>query len=112
MRPQAKYIERFPVVRQAWQVEQDWALELSEFLNVPLENLVENGLSLPMDRLREVCVELMDGSKLMMQNAFYLVSTSKKAIVVFTEHCGHLVLPIHDARVLVDGVLEYDGTEI
>jgi hypothetical protein len=50
-----------------------------------------------------VHVALMDGSAATFNYAFFLVSEEKRAIAVFTEHCGNHVYPWHEARVSVDG---------
>ncbi len=109
MKPQLKYIERFPLLRLAWQLEQDWATELSQLLDVSKDELLDKGLTLPIDRLGTVKVELWDGSVVELNNAFYLVSEPKQVIVLFTEHCGHMLLPRHDSKVFVDGVLVYEA---
>jgi hypothetical protein len=49
----------------------------------------------------------MDESFVEFRYAFYLISEEKRAIAVFTEHCGHFILPYHGARVFVDEVLRY-----
>lgn len=41
------------------------------------------------------------------ERAFHIVSEAKRAIAVFTEHCGHHVFPYHDAKVYRDGLLVY-----
>lgn len=52
-------------------------------------------------------VELMDGSVAEFKYAFALVSEERKAIAVFTEHCGHHIFPYHEAKVLQDGLLQF-----
>ena len=54
-----------------------------------------------------VRVELMDESVVEFKHALFIVSEEKKAIAVFTEHCGHHVLPFHEAKVFVDGQARY-----
>lgn len=49
----------------------------------------------------------MDGSLVEFKYAFALVSEERKAIAVFTEHCGHHVYPYHEAKVYEAGRLVY-----
>jgi hypothetical protein len=41
------------------------------------------------------------------QWAFHIVSESKKAIAVFTEHCGHHLYPYHEAQIFRDEKLVF-----
>lgn len=49
----------------------------------------------------------MDGSIVQFEWAFQIASEAKRAIAVFTEHCGHHVYPHHEAKVYRDGLLVY-----
>jgi hypothetical protein len=100
-------MQRFPVPRLALQIEKEWALELGHVLGVSEAQIIEHGLSWPFDRVGKVKIELMDGSVVEMNDSFHLVSESKKAIALFTEHCGHFLFPYHDAKVFVGGQLIY-----
>jgi hypothetical protein len=100
-------MQRYPVPRLALQIEREWALEIGQLLSVSSEQIIADGLSWPFDRVGKVKIELMDGSIVEMNDSFHLVSESKKAIVLFTEHCGHFLFPYHDAKVFVDGQLIY-----
>ncbi len=51
----------------------------------------------------------MDGSRVELNYAFALVSEARRAIGVFTEHCGHHLYPHHEARVFVGGRLVYSA---
>lgn len=57
--------------------------------------------------IESVRVELMDGSVVEFRYAFALISEEWKAVGVFTEHCGHHVLPYHEAKVFQAGTLVY-----
>lgn len=99
---------KFPVARLAQQIEHEWTEELAAYLEVPAEDVFAKPttmLSYPSETVR---VELMDGSSVEFKWAFALVSEEKKAIAVFTEHCGHHVYPFHEARVFRGGRLVYD----
>ncbi|WP_186411810.1 hypothetical protein [Candidatus Propionivibrio aalborgensis] len=50
----------------------------------------------------------MDDSQVEFKYAFFIVSETRKAIAVFTEHCGHHVFPYHEARVFREGLLSYE----
>ena len=98
----------FPVPERAKQLEQDWADELASHFGCTAADFRANPakhLNYPVQRLR---VELMDGSVAEFKYAFALVSEKRKAIAVFTEHCGHHVFPYHEARVLVNGEVIYE----
>jgi hypothetical protein len=98
----------YPVPLFARQLERAWARELSarfgcseaEFLADPAAQL-----KFPAQGLR---VELMDGSFVEFRYAFALVCETRKAIAVFTEHCGHHAFPYHEARILVGGRVAYE----
>ena len=95
----------FPVPRLAQQLQHEWAEELAAHFGVSVAQLRESPtrvLDYPSGKL---LVELMDGSSLEFQWAFHIHSPSKKAIAVFSEHCGHHVFPHHEARVFRDGKL-------
>lgn len=95
----------FPVPRLAEQLQNEWAAELAAYFGHSLEQFRANPnriIDYPTGTLR---IELMDGSFVEFQHAFHILSASKKAIAVFTEHCGHHLYPYHDARVIRDGKL-------
>ena len=95
----------FPVPHLAEQLQQEWATELAAHFGVSVEQFRANPTRLmgyPAGTLR---VELMDGSFVEFQWAFHIHSPAKKAIAVFTEHCGHHLYPHHEARVIRDGKL-------
>ena len=51
-----------------------------------------------------VRVEFPDGSLVQFAYAFYLVNADKRALAVFTEHCGYHVFPLGGVRVFENGV--------
>ena len=98
----------YPVPQLAEQLIAEWVEELASHLGCSVEAVREQPsrvLSFPQETVR---VELMDGSNVQFKYAFFLVSEAKKAIAVFTEHCGHHVLPYHEAKVFRDGKLSYE----
>ncbi|RYF27161.1 MAG: hypothetical protein EOO33_05390 [Comamonadaceae bacterium] len=99
-------MHKFPVPRLAEAAALEWAEELGARLGCNAQDVRRNpvGISFPHHTVR---VELMDQSAVEFKNALFVVSDAKRAIAVFTEHCGHHVLPYHDAKVFVDGELKY-----
>ena len=98
----------YPVPALAAQIEHDWAPELAEYFGRRADEVLEKfrpWFILPHGRLR---IELMDGSAVEFSWAFHIVSEAKKAIAVFTEHCGNHVFPYHESKVYRDGVLIYE----
>lgn len=99
-------MHKFPVPRLADAVVLEWADELAAQIGRDPEELRRTpaSISFPLDTVR---VELMDESVVEFRYALFVVSEAKKAIAVFTEHCGHHVLPFHEAKVFVGGELRY-----
>lgn len=98
----------YPVPEHAQRLETQWAELLSRHFNVDLDAFLA-APSRHMDfRNQAVRIELMDGSGATFQRAFPLVDERRKAIAVFTEHCGHHLFPIHDARVSIDGRVVFE----
>lgn len=54
-----------------------------------------------------VRIEFMDQSCVEFWYAIFIVSESKRAIAVFTEHCSHHLYPYLDAKIYRDGKLVY-----
>lgn len=107
---------RFPVPRLSEQIEQEWAKELATYFGRAEEDVfhqVRPWLSFPNQLVR---IELMDGSCLDFKFCIAIVSEEKRAIAVFTEHCGNHVFPCHEAKVYQDGELVWaaprSGVEI
>ncbi|MDI1268785.1 MAG: hypothetical protein PSV40_06745 [Polaromonas sp.] len=97
----------YPVAALAQQIEREWAPELATYFQKTAEEVlspVRPWFEFPHGKLR---VELMDGSVVQFECALHLVSDAKRAIAVFTEHCGNHVYPYHEARVHRDGKLVY-----
>jgi hypothetical protein len=97
----------FPVPRLAAEVEREWSEELASHFRCLPEALLANPRALMAYPTAAVRIELMDGSFAEFKCAFFVVSEHKKAIAIFTEHCGHHVFPYHVARVYTEGVLRY-----
>lgn len=97
----------YPVPIHAARLEREWSEELAAHLHCSVEALLANPTAVMAYPVETVRVELMDGSSVEFKYSFFIVSESKKAIAVFTEHCGHHVFPYHDARVYTEGVLRY-----
>jgi hypothetical protein len=94
----------YPVPRNAQAVIQEWTPELAEHFTCTVAEVRSSMFSFPHD----ILVELMDGSTVNFRYAFALVSEAKRAIAVFTEHCGHHVFPYHEARIYRGGTLVYE----
>lgn len=97
----------YPVPRLAAQTVNDWSEELGAHLGCPAVEVCERSEAVMRFPLETVRLELMDGSWVEFRCAFFIASDTKKAIAVFTEHCGHHVFPSHEAKVFVDGRLVY-----
>ncbi|MCW5671389.1 MAG: hypothetical protein KIT86_17175 [Hydrogenophaga sp.] len=97
---------KFPVPRLAEATVLEWADELALQVGRSAEGLRLNTESIPFSN-DTVRVELMDESFVEFRNAVFVVSEAKRAVAIFTEHCGHHVLPYHEAKVFVGGELRY-----
>ncbi|MGR4869685.1 hypothetical protein ACIPRI_12555 [Variovorax sp. LARHSF232] len=98
---------KFPVPRLATQAVIDWADELAAHFGCTAAQFQQNPerIQFPPEIVR---IELMDGSLVEFKYAIFVVSDTKRAIAVFTEHCGHHVFPYHEAKVFVNGHLKYE----
>jgi hypothetical protein len=97
----------YPVPALARQLETEWASELAAHFGRPVDDVLQQvrpWFDFPGGQLR---IELMDGSIVQFEWAFHIASEAKRAIAVFTEHCGHHVYPHHEAKVYRDGMLVY-----
>ena len=99
-------MHKLPVPRNAEATVLEWAEELAAHFRCSAQDLRANSamIQFPDETVR---VELMDESVVEFKHALYIVSKEKKAIAVFSEHCGHHVLPFHEAKVFVDGQARY-----
>lgn len=98
----------YPVPRLATQIEAEWAVELAERFGRSGADVLEKirpWFDCSVDTIR---IELMDGSSFEFNCSFYLVSEAKRAIAVFTEHCGNHVFPYHEAKVFINGKVSYE----
>jgi hypothetical protein len=97
--PRPKARPSFPVVAAAEEIVESWAAKLAEragvseqvFRSAPIRHL-----AFPSEHLR---VRLMDGSSVEFKYAFALHWPEKRAIAVFTEHCGHHLFPDAEASI-------------
>lgn len=89
-------------------IQGQWALELADKLNVSVEAISSGQLDLLSVSLKSVRIVLMDESVVDFKDSLFVVSESRRAIAVFTEHCGYHVFPYHEAKVYVDGELVYE----
>lgn len=99
---------RFPVPELAARIETEWAPELAARFGREADDILKPArpwFEFPLGQLR---IELLDGSTVQFGNAFHIVDEGKRAIAVFTEHCGNHVYPYFDARVFKDGCLVYE----
>jgi hypothetical protein len=99
---------KYPVPRLAAQIANEWSDELGAHLGCPSGDVRERPEAVMRFPLETVRMELMDGSAVEFRCAFFIVSKTKKAVAVFTEHCGYHVFPYHEAKVFVDGRLVYE----
>jgi hypothetical protein len=80
---------------------EEWADELAGKLGRPASDIRAEGLS-PRDfSNQQVEIEFEDSSYALFHWAFYIESTAKRAIAVFTEHCGYYVIPIAGASITI-----------
>jgi hypothetical protein len=88
----------YPVPQLADQILREWIGEVASFLGRSREELLSSGLAagdFPGDH--DLHITLMDGSVVRFRYAFAIESEMKRAIAVFTEHCGYHVFPHHEA---------------
>lgn len=97
----------YPIPALAQQIELEWAEELAAYFGCALQEVAEKvrSSSLPTGTIK---IELMDESCAEFRWAFFIVSEPKRAIGVFTEHCGNHLYPYHEARIYRDGELVYE----
>jgi hypothetical protein len=76
-----------------------WADDLASVLGRPASEIREKGLYAGDFPQQVLAIEFDDDSSARFRWAFYIESRSKKAIGVFTEHCGYLVLPIAGVKI-------------
>lgn len=98
---------KFPVPSLAQSLLKDWAPDLSMALGVSTEDLLSGKASLIDHPLKTIRIVLMDESVVEFRYALFIVNELRKAIAVFTEHCGYHVFPYHEAVIYADGELVY-----
>ena len=89
---------RFATPAVAAFIADQWAEEFAVLLKTTPEGIRNDGVDLLSLELETVRVELMDGSAVEFRYACSVVSGEKRAIAVLTEHCGHHIFPIHEAK--------------
>jgi hypothetical protein len=99
---------KYPVPRMAAQIAREWSDELGVHLGCSAAELQERPEAVIRFPVQTVRIDMMDGSSVQFKYAFFIVSDTKKAIGLFSEHCGHHVFPHHDAKVFVNGKLVYE----
>ena len=97
-----------PVHKFSQLVVDEWGEELAARMGCQRGSVHELLADIGAFPIQIVRLELMDGSFAEFKYAFFVVSESRKAIAVFTEHCGYHVFPYHEARVFRDGTLVYE----
>jgi len=80
---------------------QEWAEELAAKLGRPATEIRAQGLRAQDFSNQQVEIEFEDGSYALFHWAFYVESRTKRAIAVFTEHCGYYVVPTVGASINV-----------
>jgi hypothetical protein len=86
----------------------DWAPELAKALNCSEAAVLSGQTFIATVPLGTVKINLMDDSNVKFRHALFLVNEERRAIAVFTEHCGNHVFPFHESKVYVDGQLRYE----
>lgn len=102
----------YPVPALAQQIELEWTEELAVYCGCACEEVAEKLLSwfsLPTGTIK---IKLMDESCVEFRWAFFVVSEQKRAVAVFTEHCGNHVFPYHEAQIYRDGELVYEQVPV
>jgi hypothetical protein len=100
--------KKYEVPELAKQIERMWASELATHFGRTEEEVMATKRPWFDFELGWLRIELMDGSAVDFRYAFHLVNEEKRAIAVFTEHCGNHLYPNHEAKVFRDGVLVYE----
>jgi hypothetical protein len=80
---------------------ESWAEELAARLGRPAAEIRARGLSAQDFSNQQVELEFEDSSYALFHWAFHIESPAKRAIAVFTEHCGHFVVPLAGTSVTV-----------
>ena len=75
-------------------IVEDWAEELAELLGRPASEILKKGLGAADFPIQELQISFDDNSQAHFKYAFFIESRAKKAVAVFTEHCGYFVFPI------------------
>lgn len=98
----------YPIPALAEQIELEWVEELAAHYGRAPEEVaakIRSWFVLPPGTVR---IEFMDQSCVEFCHAIFIVSESRRAIAVFTEHCGHHLYPYHESKIYRDGRLAYE----
>lgn len=97
----------YPVPERAKQTEHEWGQHFALRFGVDEAEFRARPTTFMRFSPSTCRLELMDGSVIELRWAFGIVSTELHAVAVFSEHCGHHVFPLHEARVFEDGVQQF-----
>ncbi len=86
-----------------------WADELASVLSRSASEIREKGLRAEDFQDQVLEIEFEDQSSARLKWAFFVESQSKKAIAVFTEHCGYFVLPLAGLKITTIRKEFYEG---
>ena len=74
-------------------VLEEWALELSEHLGRPADEIRKRGLNIYDFPQQTVKLKFVDDSRASFLYAFVVRNEQRSEVAVFTEHCGYHVFP-------------------
>jgi hypothetical protein len=95
-------------VRPASQVIADWSNELASHLGRSREDILAKGLSAyDFSPAKFIEVRFPDQSFARFKYAFAVISEHKKAVAVFTEHCGYLEFALMPEMAVVETTEEW-----
>ena len=88
---------------------QDWADDLTSVVGRSVAEIREKGLFVQDFPHQELEIQFVDESSARFKFAFFVESQAKKAVAVFTEHCGYFVLPIAGQKIRGGRSGPYEG---
>jgi hypothetical protein len=77
----------------------EWADDLAPVVGRSAAEIREKGLLVEDFPHQELEIQFVDESSARFKFAFFVESQAKKAVAVFTEHCGYFVLPIAGLKI-------------
>ena len=87
----------------------EWADDLAPAVGRSAAQIRKNGLVVDDFPHEQLEIEFDDGSTARFKFAFFVESQVKKAVAVFTEHCGYFVLPIAGLKIRGERSGYYEG---